>query len=701
MIDLKGDVDEGQLTVASTPVQKAISRVAQKTLAHYGVKVNITENIHGRFKSKLWRMGQLLDEHRGGNQRAAILKRWEEEEWELFLDRKDLHEETIQGMLKRKDDEIALEATKRIKLDQKNKELMKENKVLKDTVNILTQDTSKRSTSRKNWISYSKKQQRKRRELKERVNARLLNVDDHFETTSVSKNKETSEILTIICPQNAGEIECSTSSHKEDESAQSLRDMLLYVKEKYGISDKAYHELSMLVTSMPQSCMLKKRQHELNGLFVVSPTPYGTVGVQQSLRSRLCTRIRVLKHANLSQLQTLSKHVRVKLSADGTRVGRKFHVIKITFTMLDEGHKARSDSGNHLIAILQVPEKYEHLKCGLNNICKEVESTSTLEVDDETYTIEIFLGGDMKFLLMTCGLNSAIDTPKSWSVIDPEKGARTISEIKELAGKRRRGNKYGCVEQPLFPSIPISHVVIDTLHLLLRISDVLMNLLLADLERHDELKKLNLREFDLSKLHYMAKFQAFLNIDRGIPFEIFINEKKEAKWRDLVGPEKHVLLKRISIPTLFPELTKAIERQEIWVQFYRLFRWICAESFTKEDVDKLQAELKQWMSSFLAVYQSRHVTPYMHSFVCHVPEFLTLYGNLTQFTQQGMEKLNNTSTKYYFRATNHHKQDSLSQLLLKRNRTEELEDHGNIRQKRDLSCSIFKQIRKHVLLSLI
>ena len=340
LIDLKGDVDEGQLTVASTPVQKAISRIAQKALAHYGMKVNITENIHGRFKSKLWRMGQLLDRHRGGNQRAAILKRWEEEEWELFLDRKDLHEETIQGMIKRKDNEIALEATKRIKLDQENK-LMKENKVLKDTVNILTQDTSKRSTPRKNWISYSKKQQqRKRRELKERVNARLLNVDDHFETTSVSfKNKETSEILTIISPQNAGEIECSTSSHKEDESAQSLRDMLLYIKEKYGISDKAYHELSMLVTSMPRSCTLMKRQHELNGLFVVSPTPDSTVGVQQSLRSRLCTRIRVLKHANSSQLQTLSKHVRVKLSADGTRVGRKLHVINITFTVLDEGRK--------------------------------------------------------------------------------------------------------------------------------------------------------------------------------------------------------------------------------------------------------------------------------------------------------------------------------------------------------------------------
>ena len=146
--------------------------------------------------------------------------------------------------------------------------------------------------------------------------------------------------------------------------------MLHYVKEKYGISDKAYHELSMLASSMPRSCELKKRQLELNDQFVISPTPDGTIGVQQSLHSRLRARIRVLKQARLSQQQTLDKHIRVKLSADGTMIGRKLHVINITFTLLDEGQKARADSGNHLIAILQAPEKYEHLKCGLDQVCR-------------------------------------------------------------------------------------------------------------------------------------------------------------------------------------------------------------------------------------------------------------------------------------------------------------------------------------------
>lgn len=159
---------------------------------------------------------------------------------------------------------------------------MRENKVLKDTVNVLTQDTARRSKSRKNWTCYStKQQQRKRQELRERVSARLVNVDDHFEATSVSfKNRETRELMTVTYgyPSETYK-EGSTSNHQDSESAQSTTDMLLYVKEKYGISDKAYHELSMIVSSMPRSCELKKRQLDLNDQFIISPTPDGTIGV--------------------------------------------------------------------------------------------------------------------------------------------------------------------------------------------------------------------------------------------------------------------------------------------------------------------------------------------------------------------------------------------------------------------------------------
>ena len=39
----------------------------------------------------------------------------------------------------------------------------------------------------------------------------------------------------------------------------------------------------------------------------------------------------------------------------------------------------------------------------------------------------------------------------------------------------------------------------------------------------------------------------------------------------------------------------------------------------------------------------------LHVLVSHIPEFLKLYGSITSFSQQGLEKLNDNITKSYFR----------------------------------------------------
>lgn len=66
----------------------------------------------------------------------------------------------------------------------------------------------------------------------------------------------------------------------------------------------------------------------------------------------------------------------------------------------------------------------------------------------------------------------------------------------------------------------------------------------------------------------------------------------------------------------------------------------------------------------------------MHALVWHLPELIGLYGNITPFTQQGLEKLNNKTTKDYFRSTNQQGLDSLRQMLKKRNQMEYLEEPG-------------------------
>ena len=43
----------------------------------------------------------------------------------------------------------------------------------------------------------------------------------------------------------------------------------------------------------------------------------------------------------------------------------------------------------------------------------------------------------------------------------------------------------------------------------------------------------------------------------------------------------------------------------------------------------------------------------MHAFRCHVQEFLQLYGNIANFTQQGLEKYNDIVSNDFFRSSNH------------------------------------------------
>lgn len=55
------------------------------------------------------------------------------------------------------------------------------------------------------------------------------------------------------------------------------------------------------------------------------------------------------------------------MSGDGTSLGKRLHVINVTFTLLDEGQMAQSEQGNHSIAILKVPEHYDDVANGLKD----------------------------------------------------------------------------------------------------------------------------------------------------------------------------------------------------------------------------------------------------------------------------------------------------------------------------------------------
>ena len=137
----------------------------------------------------------------------------------------------------------------------------------------------------------------------------------------------------------------------DQDDLQSIN-MMLYVKEKYGISNQAYHELSMSCKSMPRSWKLMEQVRDLNKKWDIRMTPNGQ-GVQPSIKDFLLNRINALKSSNPDELQNMT-FLKMKLIGDGTFIGKYIHFVTIAFTLYNEGNLVISAEGNHNIAIIRV-----------------------------------------------------------------------------------------------------------------------------------------------------------------------------------------------------------------------------------------------------------------------------------------------------------------------------------------------------------
>ena len=151
-------------------------------------------------------------------------------------------------------------------------------------------------------------------------------------------------------------------------------------------------------------------------------------------------------------------------------------VVNFTFTILHEKDVAIGEKGNYKLAVLKTTEIYDNLRDSVADLRMEMSNLKEISANSCTYKIEYFLGGDLKFLALVCGLGRANedyacvwckcpreqrwDTSKTWSINDPKFGARTVAEIARFS----TGKKLNCEAQPLFDFIPMDHVIIDTLH---------------------------------------------------------------------------------------------------------------------------------------------------------------------------------------------------------------------------------------------
>ena len=637
----------------------------------------------------------------GGMARKKQYEKWKKSKWVIELKneeivlpanckrKSDSNTTTLQSKRRKLKDDLTVAKQKLKDLTNKYTALEKVCKELSSSIACEETTPVVHTRKKKAWTQCTPQHQKKRvkQVVKKVQTALLFTNDEHLKTKKLElENEQTGEIISIdSCGQQVQVVKPNSTATSI--SSHSVVDQTLYVKEKYNVLNEAYHEMAMVNTGMPRLNELSKSAKTLDTKSIVYPIPGKLQGVQQSLKECLEKKLRSLQRINPAFCK--NRVIKVKITGDGTSVSRSVYLIVIVFIIIQENVVTNSPSDHYTIALINSTESYKNLSECVEDIVSEMKNLNILKVDDYTYTIQFFLGADMKFLAMCTGIEAANSTypcvwckcpstdrhdlKKTWSMTDEVSGgARSIDEIQRCAQlkKNTKNEKYGCINQPLFPCIPISHIVPDILHLFLRISDVLTNLLILQLRRLDGMDKVNPKSRSLVNANHLVRYEKFLNEQCKMSFHFYTDkDSKQVKWRDLVGPEKLKLFSKIDIPELFPDFPQGDKVQQIWKDFLAIHSLLRS---TTTESNQIKDTSKKWLKLFLEVYQTKNFTPYMHTLVFYVPEFIELHGSLAPYSQQGLEWLNDNITKSYFRSPNH-RQDALKTLLMKLNRLEELQ----------------------------
>ena len=99
--------------------------------------------------------------------------------------------------------------------------------------------------------------------------------------------------------------------------------------------------------------------------------------MQISLK-KLCKRVEHLIQISPCDADFRTRQIiKVKMTGDGTWIGKRLHIVTFGFTVLDEGSVVKSAAGNHSVCLLKESENYESLALGLRDIREEMTDISS------------------------------------------------------------------------------------------------------------------------------------------------------------------------------------------------------------------------------------------------------------------------------------------------------------------------------------
>ena len=324
------------------------------------------------------------------------------------------------------------------------------------------------------------------------------------------------------------------------------------------------------------------------------------------------------------------------------------------------------------LALLDSGEKYDVLEPVLSDLLDMLAKTQEVGFDMDgggKCTPVWWLGGDMKWLLMVTGCSTAPNACMHCHCSRDQRAAymtvwpleRTDTDTKE----------QGRLRENLFWFVPVSRIMPDFLHLHLRIGERLIHATCESLLTQAQVVQTDGDPEFKNGAKWLAEQLGpqiiLLAKVADVNFEL-----RDQMWSvtpKLTGNRLRPVLaglKMAEVPFFAKGreekglVTIATRLQAAWDDFVTLFEAVNQPEPFDDDlgVDEWQRKVQGWVMACVhsdkktkALFPASFVTPYVHTFMNHVPSLLLLWGDLHEFAGQEFERENNVHNLIWFRCS--------------------------------------------------
>ena len=490
-------------------------------------------------------------------------------------------------------------------------------------------------------------------------------------------------------------IEPSPNMYTLNKISKDKRD-LLHLKDSYHLTDSAFNAIFQYIQGKRKVYSLKEIERVKKKTNTKFPILFTASSANVKFEYAVRTAVFVARkyRPKLDQFDTLN----IRFNMDGTLIGNK-HVVAISINCIEGGHQCQMAKSLVPLGLFEVQkENTEILRKSLPvEFIRDIKSIKKISIGNRNVDIRVRLGGDLMNAVYVFGLagfssnypcifctqhkddlhvtedttydkNATEGKGKNKKAItirvgptschDISKRARTLAEQFSCLAKQPNDLGYKC--EPLFGDLfDYQDYCIDTLHMKLRIFDVILKDILSSASRTGK--------YGSEHLTILEKKIKILNqhCEKTVGKRFFFQIDSDDKNKTITSHGKlsgH--LQDLFFIDSFPyddilQGDTAKAARSVVKKFKEILVELKHTSLKRKSIIKrLSLEfVKEFRRSGLRMT----VTPYIHIIGNHLFEF-DEFHDLGDYNMQGVEKHNDVLSRLYFSSTNPAKNPLLTML---------------------------------------